>query len=185
MGMKDLADELEARWEKALAMGGAEAVAKQHGEGKLTVRERVDRLFDPRSFQEIGLLANHANITPAMRGRSSRPLWMADACSRSSPGWAKNLITCLARLGGASGGYRGQAAASAGGALDVDAADKAARFIMLCDAFHIPLAFLPDVPGFMVGSRVERQGIIRHGAKMLCGQRGHRAESNRGGAQGV
>jgi acetyl-CoA carboxylase carboxyltransferase component len=71
MGMKDLADELEARREKALAMGGADAIAKQHGEGKLTVRERVDRLFDPRSFQEIGLLANHANISPAMKGRDT------------------------------------------------------------------------------------------------------------------
>ncbi len=53
------------------------------------------------------------------------------------------------------------------GRLDVDAADKAARFIMLCDAFHIPLVFLEDGPGFMVGSKVERQGIVRHGAKML------------------
>ena len=54
-----------------------------------------------------------------------------------------------------------------GGALDIDGADKAARFIMLCDAFNIPLVFLQDVPGFMVGSKVERAGIIRHGAKML------------------
>src|SRR5437667_2290887 len=52
-------------------MGGAEAIAKQHGEGKLTVRERVERLFDPGSFQEIGLLANHANIAPAMRGKDT------------------------------------------------------------------------------------------------------------------
>ena len=54
-----------------------------------------------------------------------------------------------------------------GGVLDVDSADKAARFINLCDAFNVPLLFLQDVPGFMVGSKVERQGIIRHGAKML------------------
>src|SRR5438552_6834675 len=54
-----------------------------------------------------------------------------------------------------------------GGALDIDAADKAARFIMLCDAFGIPLVFFQDVPGFMVGSKVEKAGIIRHGAKML------------------
>jgi acetyl-CoA carboxylase carboxyltransferase component len=57
MAMKDLADDLGARREKASAMGGAEAIARQHGEGKLTVRERVARLFDPGSFQEIGLLA--------------------------------------------------------------------------------------------------------------------------------
>ena len=54
-----------------------------------------------------------------------------------------------------------------GGALDVNAADKAARFVWLCDAFGIPLVFLHDVPGFVVGTVVEKQGIIRHGAKML------------------
>ena len=54
-----------------------------------------------------------------------------------------------------------------GGVLFVDSADKAARFIWLCDAFNIPLVYLADVPGFMIGSEVERQGIIRHGAKMI------------------
>jgi acetyl-CoA carboxylase carboxyltransferase component len=54
-----------------------------------------------------------------------------------------------------------------GGVLFVDSADKAARFIWLCDAFEIPLVFLADVPGFMIGKNVERQGIIRHGAKMI------------------
>jgi acetyl-CoA carboxylase carboxyltransferase component len=54
-----------------------------------------------------------------------------------------------------------------GGVLFVDSADKAARFIWLCDAFNIPLVFLADVPGFMIGTEVERQGIIRAGAKML------------------
>ncbi len=54
-----------------------------------------------------------------------------------------------------------------GGVLFVDSADKAARFIWLCDAFNIPLVFLSDVPGFMIGTAVERQGIIRHGAKMI------------------
>jgi acetyl-CoA carboxylase carboxyltransferase component len=54
-----------------------------------------------------------------------------------------------------------------GGVLFVDSADKAARFIWLCDAFSIPLVFLADVPGFMIGSKVERDGIIRHGAKMI------------------
>src|ERR1700750_967864 len=54
-----------------------------------------------------------------------------------------------------------------GGVLFVDSADKATRFIQLCDAFNVPLLFLSDVPGFMVGSAVEKQGIIRHGAKMI------------------
>ena len=54
-----------------------------------------------------------------------------------------------------------------GGVLFVDSADKATRFVQLCDAFNVPLLFLADVPGFMVGTAVERQGIIRHGAKMI------------------
>ena len=69
MGMKELVDELRARRQRALAMGGPEAIAKQHAEGKLTVRERIERLFDPDSFHEIGLLATHANISPAMKGK--------------------------------------------------------------------------------------------------------------------
>ncbi len=83
------------------------------------------------------------------------------------PAWARNIVVGLARLGGASVGIVANQPMVLGGALDVDAADKAARFIMLCDAFNIPLVFLQDVPGFMVGSKVERAGIIRHGAKML------------------
>src|SRR5713226_1555821 len=71
MGMNDLVEDLEARRRRALAMGGAEAIAKQHGEGKLTVRERIDRLFDAGSFHEIGLLAAHANISPAMKGKET------------------------------------------------------------------------------------------------------------------
>jgi len=386
MSMKDLAEDLEARRQRALAMGGADAIAKQHADGKLTVRERIERLFDPGSFHEIGLLATHANISPAMKGKETpadgvvtgfgkingRPasliaydftvmagsmgrtaevkcnrareialskrmpmIWLIDsagariqeaigstfagsgflfreesimsgvvpmvaammgpgaagtayipalsdfvpmvkgtshmalggpplvkavvgedisaedlggskvhteisgvadlevaddaacidaikeylsyfpgsnleqppivACDDPAdrmddallsivpdsarraydmkkviaaivdrghlfeikPRWAKNLITGLARLGGRPVGIVANQPLVLGGALDVDSADKAARFIMLCDAFHIPLVFLQDVPGFMVGSKVEKQGIIRHGAKML------------------
>ncbi len=83
------------------------------------------------------------------------------------PGWAKNIVVGLGRLGGAPVGVVANQPLVLGGALDVDAADKAARFVMLCDAFNVPLVFLQDVPGFMVGSKVERAGIIRHGAKML------------------
>jgi acetyl-CoA carboxylase carboxyltransferase component len=54
-----------------------------------------------------------------------------------------------------------------GGVLFVDSADKAARFIWTCNAFNVPLLFLADVPGFMIGTQVEREGIIRHGAKMI------------------
>ena len=83
------------------------------------------------------------------------------------PEWAKNVVTGLARIDGRSIGLIGNQPMVLGGALDVNAADKAARFVWLCDAFNIPLVFLHDVPGFIVGSAVEKQGIIRHGAKML------------------
>ncbi|HET9728829.1 MAG TPA: acyl-CoA carboxylase subunit beta [Acidimicrobiia bacterium] len=88
-------------------------------------------------------------------------LWM-------KPEWAKNIVTAFARFGGQPAGIvANNPSGGLGGALDVNAADKAARFVWLCDAFNIPLVFLHDVPGFIVGSAVEKQGIIRHGAKML------------------
>ena len=81
--------------------------------------------------------------------------------------FARELITGFARLDGRSIGIVASQPAHLGGVLFVDSADKAARFMWLCDAFNIPLLFLADVPGFMIGSQVEAQGIIRHGAKML------------------
>jgi acetyl-CoA carboxylase carboxyltransferase component len=83
------------------------------------------------------------------------------------PRWARNLITGLGRIDGYPVGIVANNSMFLGGVLDVNAADKAARFINLCDAFNIPLLFLQDAPGFMVGTKVEQQGIIRHGAKML------------------
>jgi acetyl-CoA carboxylase carboxyltransferase component len=83
------------------------------------------------------------------------------------PRWARTIITCLARMGGRPVGIVANQPKHLGGILENDSADKAARFINLCDAFNLPLLFLMDVPGFMVGTRVEQAGIIRHGAKML------------------
>src|SRR3954465_1581499 len=83
------------------------------------------------------------------------------------PQFAKTIITCLARVGGRSVGIVANQPKQLGGILENDSADKAARFINLCDAYGIPLLFLQDVPGFMVGTKVEQAGIIRHGAKML------------------
>jgi methylmalonyl-CoA decarboxylase subunit alpha len=83
------------------------------------------------------------------------------------PDWARNLVTGFARFAGRPAGIVANQPMFLGGALDVNAADKAARFVWLCDAFGIPLVFLMDCPGFLVGSAVEKQGIIRHGAKML------------------
>ncbi|MET0513387.1 MAG: acyl-CoA carboxylase subunit beta [Thermoleophilaceae bacterium] len=83
------------------------------------------------------------------------------------PRWARTIITCLARMGGRPVGIVANQPKHLGGILENDSADKAARFVNLCDAYGIPLLFLMDVPGFMVGTKVEQAGIIRHGAKML------------------
>jgi acetyl-CoA carboxylase carboxyltransferase component len=81
--------------------------------------------------------------------------------------WAKELIVGYARLEGRAVGIVASQPKVKGGVLFVDSADKAARFIWTCNAYGIPLLFLADVPGFMIGTQVERQGIIRHGAKMI------------------
>jgi acetyl-CoA carboxylase carboxyltransferase component len=81
--------------------------------------------------------------------------------------YARELLTGFARLGGRVIGILANQPMFKGGVLFVDSADKAARFIWLCDAFNIPLLFMADVPGFMIGTAVERAGIIRHGAKMI------------------
>ena len=81
--------------------------------------------------------------------------------------FAQELIVGLARIGGRAVGILANQSKRKGGVLFVDSADKAARFIWLCDAFNIPLLYLADVPGFMIGTKVEREGIIRAGAKMI------------------
>jgi len=81
--------------------------------------------------------------------------------------WARTIITCFARFGGRPAGIVANQPRQLGGILDNDSADKAARFVNLCNAFGVPLLFIQDVPGFMVGTKVEAEGIIRHGAKML------------------
>jgi acetyl-CoA carboxylase carboxyltransferase component len=83
------------------------------------------------------------------------------------PEYAKEVIVGLGRLEGRAVGIVANQPAHKGGILFVDSSDKAARFVWLCDAFNIPLVFLADVPGFMIGATVERQGIIRHGAKLI------------------
>ena len=82
--------------------------------------------------------------------------------------WAKELVTGYARLDGKVVGIVANQPKFKGGVLFVDTADKAARFVQTCNAFGIPLLFLADVPGFMIGTQVERMGIIRHGAKMVA-----------------
>ena len=91
----------------------------------------------------------------------------ADSFCEVHARWAKELVVGYARLDGRAIGIVANQPRQKGGVLFVDSADKAARFIMTCNAFNIPLLFLADVPGFMIGTAVERQGIIRHGAKMI------------------
>jgi acetyl-CoA carboxylase carboxyltransferase component len=90
-----------------------------------------------------------------------------DSFFEIKPDYAREVITGLARIDGGAVGVVANQPAHLGGVLFVDSADKVARFVWLCDAFNIPLVFLADVPGFMIGSAVERQGIIRHGAKLI------------------
>src|SRR5436309_7062416 len=101
------------------------------------MRARLDALLDAGSFFEV-----HAR-------------------------WARELIVGYARINGRPLGIVANQPSFKGGVLFVDSADKAARFIQTCNAFGVPLLFLADVPGFMIGTAVERQGIIRHGAKMI------------------
>lgn len=82
--------------------------------------------------------------------------------------WAKEILTGFARIEGRVVGIVANQPKYKGGVLFVDSADKAARFIWLCDSFNIPLLYLADVPGFMIGTVVEKQGIIRAGAKMIA-----------------
>jgi acetyl-CoA carboxylase carboxyltransferase component len=91
----------------------------------------------------------------------------ADSFFEIKPDFAAELIVGFGRIDGHPVGVVANNSAVRGGVLFVDSADKAARFIWLCDAFNVPLLYLADVPGFMIGSEVERQGIIRHGAKMI------------------
>ena len=112
------------------------------------------------------------------------------ACCEIKELFAPEVITALARLGGRPVGVVASQPEHLGGVLFVDSADKAARFIWLCDAFNIPLMFLADVPGFMIGTEVERQGIIRAGRQDAHRDRrgdgaadlGDRAQGLRGGA---
>jgi len=91
----------------------------------------------------------------------------ADSFLELKPLFAAELVTGFALLEGQVIGIVANQPLVKGGVLFVDSADKAARFVWNCDAFNIPLLYLADVPGFMIGSEVERQGIIRHGAKMI------------------
>jgi methylmalonyl-CoA decarboxylase subunit alpha len=115
-----------------------EAIIPENQNAPFDMYECIDNLVDSDSFYEIKKL------------------------------FAPELITGLARMDGRAVGIIANQPKVKGGVLFVDSSDKAAKFIQLCDAFHIPLLFLADVPGFMIGTKVERAGIIRHGAKLIA-----------------
>lgn len=113
-----------------------------------------------------GLIPQDANASYDVRDVITRMV-DADSFFEIKSGWATELVTGLARMAGRVVGLVANQPSVKSGAIFVDSADKGARFVSMCDAYNIPLIFLQDVPGFMVGVTIERQGIIRHGAKLV------------------
>jgi acetyl-CoA carboxylase carboxyltransferase component len=122
---------------------------------------------DPARFDWDGVIPDNHRAGYDVRGVIER---VADAGSffEVKQRWAREIVVGFARIEGQAIGVVANQPLVSAGAIKVDSADKAARFITLCDAFNLPLVFLCDIPGFMIGSAVERQGIIRHGAKMVA-----------------
>ncbi len=170
-------------------MGGAAVHCKESGVGHFlckTEQDAIDTIHkylsylpdnwtqkppavEPRSAPDVDL----GGMVPAserqafdMR-RYVKGIVDADSYFEIQALWAKELTVGFGRLNGEAIGIVANNSMFKGGVLFVDSADKATRFVQLCDAFNVPLLFLSDVPGFMVGTSVEKQGIIRHGAKMI------------------
>jgi len=173
-------------------LGGSRVHCRKSGVGDLEVADDVECI--ERVKQYLGFFPSHCEERPPVRETDDpvdrmdeglldvlpesnrKPYDMYDLIGRivddgewldMKPQFAKTIITCFARMGGRPIGIVANQPKQLGGILDNDSADKAARFVNLCNAYGIPLLFLQDVPGFMVGSKVEAAGIIRHGAKML------------------
>jgi acetyl-CoA carboxylase carboxyltransferase component len=173
-------------------LGGAKVHCRKSGVGDLEVADDPECIEAVKKY--LSYFPSHCEERPPVRPTADRDDRMSEALldivpesSRHpydmyevireivddgeyfdiKPKFARTLITCLARFGGRPVGIVANQPKQLGGILENDSADKAARFVNLCDAFNIPLVFLQDVPGFMVGSKVEHAGIIRHGAKML------------------
>jgi acetyl-CoA carboxylase carboxyltransferase component len=122
---------------------------------------------DPSSDAAIGAIVPADENQPFDMVEVLEALLDADSFLEVHRRWARELIVGYGRLDGRAVGVIANQPGQKGGVLFVDSADKAARFIQTCNAFNVPLLFLADVPGFMIGTAVERQGIIRHGAKMV------------------
>ncbi|MEV4627516.1 acyl-CoA carboxylase subunit beta [Micromonospora sp. NPDC049523] len=172
------------------AMGGARVHCAESGVGHFLCKTEADALKVVRDYLSY-LPANWTQEPPAAEAaeppasvdlaalvpaserqafdmrRYVKGLLDADSFLEIQALWAKELTIGFGRLNGEVVGVVANNSMFKGGVLFVDSADKATRFVQLCDAFNVPLLFLSDVPGFMVGTAVEKQGIIRHGAKMI------------------
>jgi methylmalonyl-CoA decarboxylase subunit alpha len=162
-----------SNWEQAPPMASPAAPASVRGGGGGPVRggggggEGTPPAAASAGPPDIGALVpadenKPFDITELIAGLVDGGSWL-----EIHPRWAKELVVGYARLEGQAVGVVANQPKHKGGVLFCDSADKAARFIWTCNAFNIPLLFLADVPGFMIGTQVERQGIIRHGAKMI------------------
>ncbi|WP_067730334.1 acyl-CoA carboxylase subunit beta [Oceanobacillus damuensis] len=172
-------------------MGGANMHCTVSGVGDVLVKSEQDAITyaqkylsyfpanfrsKPQAIEAKGAKPSEKTINELIPENQNAPFNMYDLIDQTidegsfceiKKKFAPELITGLARIDGNSVGIIANQPRVKGGVLFTDSADKAAKFIQLCDAFNIPLLFLTDVPGFMIGTKVERQGIIRHGAKML------------------
>ncbi len=170
-------------------MGGARMHCSVSGVGHFLVQTEPEALRTARAYLSY-LPSNYRGAPPAVAAREAAAVDLRALVPESERQafdmrryltglvdegslleiqalWAKELVTGFARLDGEVIGVVANNPMFKGGVLFVDSADKATRFLQICDAFNVPLLFLADVPGFMVGTAVERQGIIRHGAKMI------------------
>jgi propionyl-CoA carboxylase beta subunit len=172
-------------------MGGARMHTSRSGVGHMLVgsdEEGIDfaRRYlsyfpssfagDPPTAPPAAPAASEVSIRDLIPADENKPFDMrslvdsvvdADSFLEIHARWAREVIVGYARLDGRVVGVVANQPKVKGGVLFVDSSDKAARFIWTCNAFNIPLLFLADVPGFMIGTQVEREGIIRHGAKMI------------------
>ncbi|HZV27167.1 MAG TPA: acyl-CoA carboxylase subunit beta [Acidothermaceae bacterium] len=171
------------------AMGGARMHCTESGVGHVLVQSENEALACVRRYLSF-LPSNWQGEPPSIPARDAEPVDLRALVPTSERVafdmrrfirglvdvgslfeihelWAREVVVGLARLGGKPVGIVANNSLHKGGVLFVDSADKASRFIQLCDAFNVPLIFLADVPGFMVGTAVEKAGIIRHGAKMV------------------
>jgi propionyl-CoA carboxylase beta subunit len=122
---------------------------------------------DPASGRSVSEIVPQDENEPFDAIELIEALVDADSFLEVHDRWAREVVVGYARLDGRVIGIVANQPKFKGGVLFVDSADKAARFIWTCNAFNVPLLFLADVPGFMIGTKVEREGIIRHGAKMI------------------